>query len=140
MIVNEGLICLLNDLLNGSSYGLKIKLFINNITPDANTVLGDLTEASFAGYSFISIPSVAYPAPTINGSGQAESDSGTLNWTCTSSPGSPQTVYGLYVIMEDTSALKKLLFAAAFDTPVVITTSGDEVNKKLNWYAADLPI
>lgn len=140
MIVDEGLINLLGNLLASFNAPATIRLFNNNVTVVAGTVIGDLTEATFTGYAGKAISSVAFPTPTINGSDQAESDGPTMTWTCTSTPGSPETIYGLYVTFTDQFSNPKLLFAANFAAPEVITTSGDSINKIMNWFAQDLEV
>ncbi len=42
---------MLDDIKDGRLQGASLCLFRNNLTPDANTVLGDLTEANFSGYA-----------------------------------------------------------------------------------------
>jgi hypothetical protein len=140
MVVDEGLITLLNNLLNGSSEGLKIRLFKNDLTPDNATTIGDMTEATFPGYNFISANGASFPTPTMNGSAQAESDGVTMTWTCSGTPMPAETIYGLYVTMPDIFASDKLLFAARFATPIDINASGQEVNKIMNWFTQDLEV
>lgn len=138
IVPDEGLITLLNDIINGSALVGTIRLYKNDVTPDHTTVIGDLTEATFPGYNSIIANGVGFPTPTINGSGQAESDGPTMTWTCTSTPFPTETIYGLYVTIPDATASNKLLYAGRFATPIDILASGDSVNKKLNWFSADL--
>jgi hypothetical protein len=138
MIVDEGLITLLDNFLLGFTTTARIRLFANNVTVDASTVIGDLTEATFPGYAYILTTAVGFPTPTINGSDQAETDGPTMTWTCTSTPGSPETVYGLYVTSTDSFSNPKLIFAVNFAVPQTITTTGDAVEKVMNWYTQDL--
>jgi hypothetical protein len=138
MVTDEGAITILMNLLANSAFNGHVRLFTDDITPDASTVIGDLTEPTFTGYAQISLASVGFPTPTINGSGEAESDGPTMTWTCTSTPGSPETIHGIYVQIDDPVANPKCLYAARFSSPSVITASGDAINKKLNWFAIDL--
>lgn len=139
MVVDEGLIALLRYLLRSSAIATKIGLFSNDYTPTVATVLGDLTEPSFAGYSQIDADGVTWPDPTINGSDQGESDGPTLTWTCTADPGSPVDVHGIFVQINDETGTHRLFFAFRFAAPVTIAANGDEVNKSLNWFGQNLP-
>lgn len=138
MVTNEGLLGLLRYLLRSSAIQTKIGLFANNYTPVPATVQADLTEATFAGYARIDATSITWPDPAINGDDQGESDGPTITWTCTAAPGSPETIYGLFVLFTDESAAIRTLFAFRFASPTVITLSGDLVSKKLNWFDANL--
>lgn len=52
LVVNEGKVDIL-DLLNGGNFpaNVQIGLFKNNLVPDKDTVLADVTAANFSGYS-----------------------------------------------------------------------------------------
>lgn len=89
-VPNEGELAMLVDLL---SFDHVLHLFKNNITPNNATILSNLTEADFAGYS----------APTLLGGGWVTSSGdpsvatyAAQTFTC-SATGVAQTVYGYYL-------------------------------------------
>src|ERR1043166_6772375 len=59
---------LLNDKMSDSA-NWRVVLFKNNLTPDLDTVLGDLTEADFSGYDRVT---PTWGAITIAGSNRAK--------------------------------------------------------------------
>lgn len=97
---------------------LSLHLYVNNYSPDLDTGLGDLTEATFPGYAPIGF---AFTLPaTINGENKAELvyfGSGTFTATGSSS----NTAYGYFVVNEDTG---DLLWAERFASPVPLTSAG----------------
>jgi len=134
MVVEEGLKAILRFILRDSVVGTSIGLFTNLITIADDTVLADLTEATFPGYAQVPAITVTWPDPAINVDGEAESDGPTIVWECTTSPGSPETIRGIFVQIVDNTATPALFSAYVFPDPVVITIIGDEVAKKLNWF------
>jgi hypothetical protein len=100
---------------------LKLKLYSNNYTPDATSVVAQFTEVTGGGYAEKTLTgsswnpstnSITYPQQT---------------WTFTGSAGN---VYGYYVIL-DTSGT--LMFAEKFDGgPYNISTSGDIIRVTLS--------
>jgi len=134
MVVDEGLKCILRFLLRDSALDAQIGLFSNAIEPDVDTVLADLTEASFPGYVTIPAVDLTWPDPAINDDGEAESDGPIMTWEATGSPGSPEAIHGLYVSIVDDESEESLFVAYAFPEPVTITSAGDQVQKKINWF------
>lgn len=138
MIVNEGLLALLRYLLRTADVDLEIRLFVNDFTPDADTELGDLSEAIFSGYAPKQTRDITWDDPTINGDEQGETLGPTVTFTADSGIAFPQDVYGLFITMKDETATTKLLFAHRFGTMITVTNDGDNVVKKLNWFDANL--
>jgi len=138
MLINEGMLGFLGHMLRAYTMDTHIGLFKNDITLAVSTVLGDLVEPTFAGYERILAPSLTWPDPSINGDGQGECDSPTINWTLSGDLGTPEDIYGIFVTIIDETVTARLLFAARFTTPVAVAFTGDEVNKKLNFFDADL--
>jgi hypothetical protein len=138
MIVDEGLITLLKFILRDAEIDAKIGLYVSNTTPSASTVMADLTEATFDSYARKTAVSITWPDPAINLDGNAESDGPTLTWTTLAENSPAQTVYGLFVVIDDNAANEKLLFAHRFATEIVVEHIGDNVQKKLNWFSSDL--
>ena len=95
------------------SEDMTLRLFVNNITPDRDTVLADFTECTVGGYA----------AKTLTGGSWDVSDNGTevvatyaaQEFTFT---GSGETAYGWY--LED-AAGTVVRRCALFDAPITIT-------------------
>lgn len=99
-----------------------VHLFINNVTVTPNLILGDLTEATFTGYALQNIAAPAAPVndPTYGGFSTFLPSN---VFTCTAAPGTPQTVYGWYLL----DAAGALIAAGNLPTPIVINDAGDAV-------------
>ena len=86
--------------------------YANDYTPDDDSITSSFTEASFGGYSSISITPSNWGSPLIV-SHVAESDwTGPPTWSCTS--GSPQDIYGWYLTDDLTGTT---MLAQRFDAP-----------------------
>lgn len=102
---------------NGTA--LRLHLFQNNLTPTTNTVIGDFTEATFAGYAAVDIitwsaPSVAAHVATIGAA---------VRTFTRSTTGAGQTIYGYYV----TNNGDTILWWSERDpnAPITLTNAGD---------------
>jgi len=135
VVVNEGLESILRSLLRDSVLGTEIRLFTNAVAVTVDTVLADLVEATFPGYVGIPANTLTWPDPAINVDGEAESDGPLMEWEATSDPASPETIRGLYVVVKDNLAVESLYLAYSFPDPTVITVTGDQVAKRLNFFA-----
>jgi hypothetical protein len=103
---------------NAGAENLVLKLFQNNVTPSATDTASTYTEATFTGYSAVTLTSSqaggTWSVPTTDANGNTTSTYGTVaTWTA----GSAQTIYGYYVIGA-TSGL--LYWAEAFANPKVL--------------------
>ncbi len=94
------------------SAATKIKLFKSNTTPSGSTVVGDLTECDFAGYSAANLTWASASQVSSKGSATAS------DVTFTASSGS-QTVYGYYACKTDGT----LLWVERFGSSKVIDSS-----------------
>lgn len=130
----EGRRLVINKLLNNGGT-TKVKLFKNNIVPDADTVLGDLTEADFDGYAELNPTGTA---ATINGSNQGEVEYDALTFT-RASTGAAQTIYGYYLKAVDDFANPYLLLVELFPAPVVVTNLGEAVVFNLRLFDQPAP-
>ena len=101
----------LRTLLNSSH---NLRLYSNNLTPTPANVLADFTEATFPGYSAVSLAS-QFGAQTKVQDGEYQIQSGTYTFTFTS--GSSQTVYGWYI--DDGTNVK---FSQIFAQSILMTT------------------
>lgn len=114
-IVDDGRKIHLNFLTNNTGgegwYSHKVGLFTAAHVILATTVLGDLTEAIWAGYSQQAITGL--PAATLDGSNRAVSTPTALVFG--NSSGSSQTAYG-YFIVDSTNTY--LIAADEFGAPI----------------------
>lgn len=73
-----------------------LKLYQNNYTPDANSVPGSFTEATFTNYAVMTLTRALWnSAVTVGGVAQTSYGSAPLSWTCGASG---NTIYGYYVV------------------------------------------
>lgn len=81
----------------GGSATWRLILWTNNITPTFATVRADLVEATFAGYSFVTLDPAVWTTPTVS-DGCAQSTYGTtaLVWNVNGTPA--ETIYGWAMI------------------------------------------
>jgi hypothetical protein len=101
---------------------LTMHLYQNNVTPSPGTVLGNLTEATFPGYSPQAVSNWAAPAP--DGSGvryMTQATAVTFTFTGT---GATNNIYGYYI----TDASNNLLWAEYFaGAPIVMQNPGQQI-------------
>lgn len=88
-----------------------VKLFMNDIDPDGDTVLGDLTELDTPGYA--ASDAIAWGAPFINDLGNAEVVGDTKQFTCSGAEAG-NIAYGYYVTNAAGTVLK---YAERFTNP-----------------------
>jgi len=99
-----------------------VRLFVNNVTVTPNLVIGDLTQATFTGYTAQNLVTVAAPVgDPVNGGVSSFLPSHVF--TCTTAPASPVTVYGWY--LTDTGGA--LIAAGNLPEPITIDEIGDSV-------------
>lgn len=103
----------------------RLRLFSNDVSVDRDTVLSDLTEASFAGYTFAETAKTGV-AP-IDGATEVTLSGGTFD----NNSSSNQTVYGWY--LTSASLPTAPLFVHRFESPLVILpNSSKEILPKIN--------
>lgn len=120
VVTNLGEVLMLGTLVTELFGTLTLRLFQNDITPDAETETADFDEADFPGYASIDLDdwSSAVEIP----SGEAETVEQTRIFTATgSSPAND--VYGYYV----TNGSGVTVWAERFAAMQVVNGSGDEV-------------
>lgn len=133
-------IALTNDLywllnVSGSGMtGVTLSLFVNDLTPDADTVLADFVKATFGGYADVTLPGPGWGSfePLDPG---AQSTYGTeFEWVSTTAGG---TVYGYYVHDAVNSALA---WCQRFDVPApLVVGTVIKVRPKLAMFSRYLP-
>lgn len=131
MFPNVSLIAILKFLLASTDAAVTYRLFKNNVTVTAASVLGDFTESNFTGYAAKS--AVTEATPTIVSGPEAQSLGAELDWTCTAD-GTAQQAFGMFVTFTDETSTEQLFFAWTFDAPTTIAFNGDVVKKKVDWY------
>ncbi len=98
VVADEGLIRLLQSMQTYMN-GLKICLFVNNVTPTHSSAADAswATEASFPGYARVTL---AYANPVTNSNApDADATPALATFTCTGTVGGGgQTIYGWYVV------------------------------------------
>ena len=104
-------------------------LVMDDFAPSEETVLGDLTEATFDGYAAIDGALGAQP----EGLDPANNDSivdilpaaGMFRWETSGVTNLPMTIYGFALL----NAAKNVLYACErFETPVTLTAAGQRVD------------
>ncbi len=96
-----------------------VHLFTNMVTPTAESLLADFTEATFAGYVAVALPTLAGPVHLPNDS-QALLAEVNFIGTTVAPPG--EAIQGYY-ITDTTNAI--LYIAELFGTPIPIANPGD---------------
>lgn len=95
-----------------------LKLFQNNVTPDANFVVGSFTEANFTNYAAKTLARATWnAATTVGGKGQASYGTNPQSWTCGSSG---NTIYGYWV---EGASSAKVLWAERFAVSRTVANS-----------------
>lgn len=101
----------------------KIKLYVNNVTPDDTFVLANLTEfGATNGYTDKTLTKTSW-VNTAGGTGSPASGAyATQTWTFTAA--AAVTVYG-YFVTDVTTGL--LLWVESFANPKVVQNTGDQI-------------
>ncbi len=118
VVTNAGENRLLDWVFRTSGTNLSLRLYTNAYTPVATSVIGDFTEATFAGYAARTLTRASFNAATTNAAGKAEITYADQTWSATSN----QTVHGYFV----TDSSGNLLFAERFATSKALV-SGDSL-------------
>jgi len=87
-----------------------IRLFKNNVEPDANMTLATFVEADFDGYG---AQQLLMAAPSMNDQGIIVTKSGLIGFESAAGV-DPQTVYGVFLVLEDEVTV---IAAQKFDEP-----------------------
>jgi hypothetical protein len=92
-----------------------VGLFVNNITPDRETVLGDFVEPSWPGYGRVELFTFDWQSPVIvDDRAELVYGSSPIAWA---NDGSIQTVFGYFVVNDLDDGI---MWAEAFGTPRVM--------------------
>ena len=125
-IQDDGIKGALNDLIASGAIwdGCTVRIYTNNYTPTDATLLSDLTQATWSGYSAIALSAANWGAVTV--ASHLASSPYTLTLAFTRSvTGTAVSNFGWYI----TDSGNSLLYAAArFATaPLVVTNAGDAI-------------
>lgn len=93
-----------------------VKLYQNNYTPVDTSTTSNFTEATFTGYTLVTITHATFPAASIS-SNIAVSDAGNATFSC--SGGASQTIYGCYVVGHTSG---KVYAAVIFDASITVVS------------------
>lgn len=107
------------------SFNPTLKLFQNNATISASTVLADLTEADYSGYVAQGI--ATWTTPQADGSNRKYTESTTVKTFAHDGGGTANTIYGWYLIDSNSG---DLLAVHKFDTPVVMDDATDTIDAR----------
>lgn len=102
-------------------------LFVNNIVPDDDTVLTDLTECSDSGYAADGRQHPSFGGAILNGDNQGEMEADEITWTF-SLAGGNFTVYGYFFASLSSSGSLIIVERAA--TPFAVTAAGQTYTVK----------
>jgi hypothetical protein len=123
LLPDEGLANQLQYILSDPISGVinwKLLLFVNDIVPDFGTVLADLTEATWTGYSSVILDRSTWTTPTVS-AGCATSTYGTTAIIFDVGMGPVQTNFGCAYVDPSMSVLR---FVQRFDdadiAPIVV--------------------
>lgn len=101
-----------------------LRLYQNDYTPDADTDLGDLTEATFPGYTTAGLNNWADPVADDDGNAMLVE----LQHLFTMSGSSPtNTIYGYYIVKIEISPPDRLIAVVRFDEPVAMDATGKQL-------------
>lgn len=100
--------------------GWQLLLWVNDLTPDFDTIIDDLQEADFGGYSRKDIDRALWQAPArVADTVVWTYSDGPFTWT--RSGGADQTVYG-YAVIDPTAV--EIRWVQRLDSPVPIAVGG----------------
>lgn len=101
---------------------LRLRLFKNNVTPTRATVIGDLVEADFPGYTPPTLDAIDWSSPSLTGDFHAQIQNVLKTFTYTGSGGS-NDIYGYYVTAASSADLKWV--ERNDSAPVTLSTDGE---------------
>lgn len=118
VVTNVGELELLDWILKSAGENTVLRLYTNNYTPDATSVVGDFTEASFGGYAAQTLTRASWNAPYDDGGIGTMQYGSVTSWT----PTTTQTIRGFYVT---NTANTKVLWAQKYALDEQATSGED---------------
>jgi hypothetical protein len=129
VVPDVGEVYIMNSWLAGfPPSSLFVRLYQNNFTPDQNTLLSDLTVATFSGYAQASVTlgtftTVAHKAKSVGTAAQVFTHNG---------GGTSNTIYGYYVVDTFTG---NLVWVERFGSSQIMLNNGDQISITLQFTA-----
>ena len=124
LVANEAeqrMIQMITNSSTAQNQNLSLKLYKNNLTPASTDVLADFTEATFTGYSAVTLTSGSWTITPGAPTSAQQSSATTFSCSGTTS----ELVYGYYL---NQTAGTCLMWAERFsDGPYTIANSGDKI-------------
>lgn len=119
VVCNQGTRLTLEAILNKTApQNLKLKLYVNDITPGVTTLETDFTEASFTGYAAITLAGGSWTTAEANPSTASYAE----QTFASSANQAAQIVYGYYLVQASSG---KLIAAERFSASITIQKNGD---------------
>lgn len=118
---------LVMQILRIAKQGLTFGIFTNNHTVTRDTVLADLTEAAWTGYSAVVLDDTNF---TISGVAAHNGYILSAVLSFLNGSGSDKSSYGYFIT---DNARTKLLAAANFDSPPIVKPTGDSFTVLPRW-------
>jgi hypothetical protein len=95
------------------------------VTPSLDSVIGDLTEATFTGSAALAVTTgtqtVYYDMATGKRVVELKEPAGGWHWQCTVTPGAAETIYAVYLTDNADAVLYGIMLLA---TPITISAAG----------------
>jgi len=122
VLPNQAEKILLEALVNKTApQDLKLKLFQNNVTPSETDTEATYTEATFTGYSAVTLTASSW---TVTEGAPTQASYPEVTFTSTAG-GQNQSIYGYYLVQVTSG---KLVWAERFtDGPYTIVNNGDSI-------------
>ena len=130
---------IIDDILNSSVFNVKYHLGSNQQPhTDELTILADFVEATFLGYAAVNARAV--PASAINAGLQAETGQVEYVFTASNSIVTAEVILNAYATFVDHLGATKLMWHVYFPVPKVVSSPGDEIRVKVDWFLTDLVV
>ena len=114
----------------------RVKLGKNNITVKNGSLLGDFTEADFAGYAPVGVGD--FSASTINANGSGTRTRPNVTFTM-GAPGTTNNIYYFWIEIKDDGGVYRLLYCENFATPQRMEEAGNEIRIRLTAFDTQVP-
>ena len=140
MVTKEGRLAVLKLLTDQDQISdLKIRLAKTiGYGGDADLELADFTECDFDGYAEVSSPT--FSAPAINGDDRGDAVTDDLTWTAGAGLAAPQTIVGVYVVIDFVGIGERLYFFKRVSPTVTLANPGEEFVRKVRQLSDNLGV
>ena len=123
VVTNAGEVLLVTWALKSTSTpeNLTLKLYSNDYTPTSTSAAGDFTEATFGGYSAVTLSRGSWGTAVTNGSNKAQITYTAQVFTTT---GGTSTTYGYYVVGATSGTV---IWAERFSSSKTLIANADSI-------------